>query len=80
MKMQISLDGGVTYQPVEAESVRVVYDDVEYDTNDVVELHVVLTPEGCVFDVVSSDDGEDIIGTQSETVVEIVERLTENRS
>lgn len=58
--------------------VRVIYDDMIFENVDgdevAVELHVVLTSEGVIEDVVC---GDEVIATNSLMAQEIVERLSE---
>jgi hypothetical protein len=61
------------------ESVRVTY-ELEHpeDPHDIVELHINMTAEGIILDVVSTDEDCDVIGSSSETVDEIATRLLED--
>jgi hypothetical protein len=77
MKIKVSLDGGATYQEA-PEGVRVAYEDVDIPGEDSAgELHANFTHEGLILDVWASRNEplDHNIGTSSETVDEIVERL-----
>lgn len=75
--MQVSLDGGLTWQEAN-EGVRVIYDDLsvtyfsegEVDT----QLLVNCTHEGLILDAIETKKGE-VAGTSSEMAQEIVDRL-----
>lgn len=72
MKLFVSLDGGETFDA--ADNVRVMVEDIDVD-DDVVNLLINVSPEGVVLDVLTTDEGEEVTGTSSETMQEIVERL-----
>jgi hypothetical protein len=72
--LQVSLDGGITYQDVK-EEVRIIYPGLMPD-DESVDLHIVLTNEGIVMDLWAADEDElQLRGTDSETLEEISERL-----
>lgn len=74
--MQYSLDNGLTWNTATS-NVRVIYrdDDAGFGGEEAQELHVNLTHEGIILDVIDSDTGE-VVGTSSEIVDDIIERLT----
>jgi hypothetical protein len=77
MKQLVSLDGGVTYQPA-TDGVRIIYQEVDVPGEDEDgELHVNCTHEGLILDVWMNNEESTNIGTNSETVDEIVSRLVE---
>lgn len=67
-----SVDGGVTFQEVPAEGLRLIY-ETNYE-GQAEELHINLTHEGVIMDVWHPDQPENA-GTNSETYEEIIERL-----
>jgi hypothetical protein len=79
---RVSLDGGTTYQDA-PQGIRVIYEVEEVPGEDGEgEVHLNLTPEGIITDVwVSRESSLDHnIGTQSETVDELVTRLVEDNT
>jgi hypothetical protein len=83
MKQFVSLDGGETYVAVK-DGVRVRYEELELPgEDDQGHLLVNCTHEGLILDVWTDpvDDATPTnVGTSSETVDEIVERLIEDNS
>lgn len=76
--MKVSIDGGQTFQDVG--SVYVCYDDVDVPgEDDLGQVQVKLTDEGIVSDVwVTREENLDHnIGTESETIQELIDRLVE---
>ena len=79
---KVSLDGGTTYQDA-PEGIRVIYEVEEVPGEDGEgEVHINLTHEGIITDVwVSRESSLDHnIGTQSEGIADLVERLVEDNS
>jgi hypothetical protein len=78
MNMFFSVDGGETFQPA-PQGVRVTYEEVDVPGEDSLgQFHVNCTHEGLILDVwTNRNDQDHNIGTSSETVDEIVERLVE---
>lgn len=75
--LEVSLDGGQTYQPAPS-GVRVIYKDVLIDGEDGKgEVHINATHEGLITDVWCLDhNGDDFnIGTESQQIDDIVTRL-----
>lgn len=75
--MEVSLDGGSTYQPA-AEGVRIVYKGVLIDGEDGCgEVHINATHEGLVTDIWTTRDEplDHNIGTDSVLIEDIVSRL-----
>lgn len=78
--IQVSLDGGETYQDAPS-GVRIVYHDMPIPGEDANgELHINATEEGLIMDVWATRDEplDHNIGTSSEMSAEIVERLVED--
>ena len=74
MSVQVSLDGGGTFQDVN-EGVRVFFGDVELADGSPGELLLNVTEEGLIMDVYKKSGDCECAGTSSETAQEIVERL-----
>lgn len=79
--IQVSLDGGKTYQPA-PQGVRIVYAGLDMPGEDEIgELHLNCTPEGVISDVwVQRGDESHNLATKSEMTDDIVERLVEENS
>lgn len=79
--MQVSLDGGVTYQQA-PNGVRIIYEDVPLvEPEDFGELHINATAEGLIYDAwvarVTEQGVEDInVGTRSDLVTDIAFQLS----
>lgn len=74
--MEYSLDNGLTWLTATT-NVRVIYrsDDAGFGDEGMQQLHVNLTSEGIILDVIDSDTGE-LVGTSSEMAEEVMERLS----
>lgn len=76
--MEYSLDNGLTWQ-IAKQNIRIIYrhPDAEFgdDEEQVKELHVNLTQEGVICDVIDSDTGE-VLATRSEMMDDVIESLT----
>jgi hypothetical protein len=70
--MKVSLDGGETFIDAPA-GVRVVYENVDTPDFETGEVHVNMTDEGIIVDVWARHTN---VGTDSETVGELVDRVT----
>ncbi|MDG1580972.1 hypothetical protein [Pseudomonas sp. GOM6] len=76
-QLLVSLDGGQTFQPAPS-GVRLIFPDVEVDDEDgPTELHLNATQEGLISDLYTTrgEHLDHIIGTDSQLVSDIVERL-----
>jgi hypothetical protein len=73
--MQVSLDGGVNYAPAK-NGVRVIYTDIPHpaDVDDSAELHVNLTGEGIIADLIASGE---CVGTRAEMATDIASEIAE---
>lgn len=78
--MQVSLDGGATYQPA-VDGVRIIYKDMPIsDGYEDGELHVNATYEGLILDVWATREGlvlNENIGTSAQMATDIVARMIE---
>lgn len=81
-KMVVSLDGGQSYQDA-SNGVRILYSQRLIPGEEQGDLHINCTNEGIIMDVwtdsTEPETGENI-GTSSETVDEIIERLVEDNN
>lgn len=76
--MQYSVDGGVTWLE-STNNVRVIYRDMDAvfdDDCEPKELHVNLTNEGIICDVIESRTGE-VVGTRCEMYTDVIDDLTD---
>ncbi len=79
--MQVSLDGGATYQPA-VDGVRIIYKGMPIpDGYEDGELHVNATHEGLILDVWATREGlvlNENIGTSSQMATDIIARMVES--
>ena len=72
-RLQVSVDGGLTYQ--DADEARVIFYGLGAVNEDGdIDLHITLTQEGIISDVVHQGSGA-VLETESETAQELVDRL-----
>lgn len=76
--MEYSLDNGLTWQ-IAKQNIRVIYRQGDEgfgdDGEEQKELHVNLTEEGIICDVIDSDSGE-VLATRCEMMSDVIDNLT----